>query len=112
VAKADAVHFDGADDPRDLQEMRSQLVEHKLAYKGQVQCIKKFDGSKTMEAPLTRPLVMLRVMGRSRQTERMLFIGASRCNSRLPDRGQVGHWNRHSWRSPPIIHKVCPCSQR
>ena len=45
AAKADAVHFDGADDPRDLQEMRSQLVEHKSAYKGQLQCIKKFDGS-------------------------------------------------------------------
>jgi hypothetical protein len=25
--------------------MRSQLVEHKLAYNGQLQCIKKFDGS-------------------------------------------------------------------
>ena len=29
----------------ETQEMRSQLVEHKLAYKGQLQCIKKFDGS-------------------------------------------------------------------
>jgi hypothetical protein len=39
------VDFDGADDPGDLQEMRSQLVERMLAYKGQSQCIKQFDGS-------------------------------------------------------------------
>lgn len=39
----------------------------------------------------------------------MLFIGASRCNFRLheSDRGQVGHWNRHSWRYHLLSYIKC-----
>jgi hypothetical protein len=73
--------------------MRSQLAEHKLAYKGQLQCIKQFDGSNDYGSIFDAFIDDVGCNGSASLDETNAFQWRESLRSRLhePDRGQVGY---------------------